>query len=231
MVIRLGWGHLPTNINCEINTRFVAGDPGQSRPVAEPPEHPRRQRRWSNPHACPTVPVDPPAVFTGDGETTGAPRRRFHGDGCATCRCDNRLRQLCWELPHFGRRQVSRLPEQPGSSGHNFRWSRWARCCQCVGEQRQDSAVEVGCSAIRLVQGAVDSAEMVLVGAAPGDGLFPVAGRVGGWRWRDRCRVGCCSSGVCGSTRWTAPGPVVLPRARGVNCQISWFWLKFRDPG
>ena len=61
-------------------------------------------------------------------------------------------------------------------------------CCLCVGEQRQDSAVEVGGLPVRLVQGAVDSAEMCLVGAAPCDGLFPVTDRVGGWRWRDRCR-------------------------------------------
>ncbi len=44
-----------------------------------------------NPHACSTVPVDPPAVFTGEGAVNGAPHRRFHGDGCATCPCDNRL--------------------------------------------------------------------------------------------------------------------------------------------
>jgi len=40
---------------------------------------------------------------------------------------------------------------------------------------------------------------------------------------------GCGLSGVCGSTRWTAPGPVVLPRARCVNWRFIWFWLRFRD--
>jgi len=51
-----------------------------------------------------------------------------------------------------------------------------------VGEQRQDSAVEVGGFAVGLVQGAVDSAEVCLVGAAPGDGPFPVANCVRRWR-------------------------------------------------
>jgi hypothetical protein len=48
-----------------------------------------------------------------------------------------------------------------------------------VGEQYQDSAVELGCLAVGLLQGAADSAEMGLVGAAPGNGLFPVASAVG----------------------------------------------------
>ncbi len=65
---------------------------------------------------------------------------------------------------------------------------KMAGCCSLVGEQRKDSAVEVGCSAVGFVQGSVDSAEMVLVGAAPCDGLFPVASRVRPWRWRDRRR-------------------------------------------
>ena len=59
------------------------------------------------------------------------------------------------------------------------------QCRLCAGEQRQDSAVEVGGLAVHLVQGAVGTAEMVLVGAAPCDGLFPVDGRVVGGRWRD----------------------------------------------
>jgi hypothetical protein len=72
--------------------------------------------------------------------------------------------------------------------GQDLQFIKMASCCSRVGEQRQDSAVKVGCSAVRLVQGAVDSAEVCLVGAASCDGLFPVDNRVGGGRWRDRRR-------------------------------------------
>ncbi len=92
---------------------------------------------------------------------------------------------------------------------------KMACCCSLVGQQCQDSAVEVGCSAVRLVQGAVDSAEVFLVGAAAGDGLFPVVSGVGGGRGGYRRRGWRCW--FVGGLRFDAvdgAGPVVLPRAR-----------------
>jgi len=72
--------------------------------------------------------------------------------------------------------------------GQDLQFIKMTSCSSLVGEQCQDSAVEFGGFAVRLVQGAVDSAEVCLVGAAAFDGLFPVANRVRRWRWRDRRR-------------------------------------------
>jgi len=89
-----------------------------------------------------------------------------------------------------------------------------------AGEQCQDSAVEVAGLPVRLVQGAVDPAEVVPVGVAPCGGLFPVADGVRAAGGATRCAGGsgdCGSSGVCASTRCVTPGPSVLPRVRWDN--------------
>jgi len=121
----------------------------------------------------------PAHVFTGDGGQPGHRADDFAAMDAHLPLCQPVWLSLCWEFPHFGRWAGQPLPEQPGSPGQNPAVNQdGGRCCSLVGQQCQDSAVEVGCSAVRLVQGAVDSADMVLVGAAPGDGLFPVVSLV-----------------------------------------------------
>ncbi len=55
------------------------------------------------PHACSTVPVDPPAVFTGEGAVNGYRAGDFSAMDAPPAACDNRLAWPVLEFPHFGR--------------------------------------------------------------------------------------------------------------------------------